>query len=99
MAAASVTEYGNPRSDAALLHGLSPLHQMARVLAPTLLVHGEQDTNVPVGESIRAHQALLAAGVRTELMLLPGEGHTIVGHDGRIASTQAIVQWHLRWTS
>ena len=25
-------------------------------------------------------------------MLLPGEGHTIVGHDGRISSTQAIVR-------
>jgi dipeptidyl aminopeptidase/acylaminoacyl peptidase len=99
MAAASVTEYGDPRTDAALLQSLSPLHQMNRVLAPTLLVHGEQDTNVPVGESIRAHRALLAAGVKTELMLLPGEGHTIVGHDGRILSTQAIVDWHLRWTS
>ena len=99
MAAASTTEYGDPRTDAALLHALSPLHQMDRVLAPTLLVHGEQDTNVPVGESIRAHRALRAAGVRTELMLLPGEGHTIVGHDGRIESTQAIVEWHLRWTS
>jgi len=96
MAAASTTEYGDPRTDAALLHALSPLHQMDRALAPTLLVHGEQDTNVPVGESIRAHRALRAAGVRTELMLLPGEGHTIVGHDGRIESTQAIVDWHLR---
>ena len=69
------------------------------MLAPTLLVHGEQDTNVPVGESVRAHQALRAAGVPTELLLLPGEGHTIVGREGRIASTQAIVEWHLRWTS
>jgi dipeptidyl aminopeptidase/acylaminoacyl peptidase len=99
MAAASVTEYGDPRADAALLQSLSPLHQMRPGMAPTLLVHGEQDTNVPVGESIRAHRALLAAGVRTELLLLPGEGHTIVGHDGRISSTRAIVQWHLRWTS
>ncbi len=99
MAAASVTEYGDPRTDAALLRSLSPLHQMRLGMAPTLLVHGEQDTNVPVGESIRAHRALLAAGVTTELMLLPGEGHTIVGHDGRISSTRAIVQWHLRWTS
>ena len=49
-------------ADAALLHALSPLHQMDRVLAPTLLVHGEQDTNVPVGESIRAHRALLRRG-------------------------------------
>src|SRR4029079_12897329 len=61
MAAASVTEYGDPRTDAALLQSLSPLHQMREVRAPTLLVHGEHDTNVPVGESIRAHRALLEA--------------------------------------
>jgi len=99
MAAASVTEYGDPLTDAALLHELSPLHRLDRVQAPTLLVHGEQDTNVPVGESVRAYHALRAAGVRTQLLLLPGEGHTIVGHDGRVASTRLIVDWHARWTS
>ena len=97
MAAASVTEYGDPVRDAELLTALSPIHHFHRVLAPTLLVHGAQDTNVPVGESVRAHRALLQAGVPTDLLLLPGEGHTIVGRDGRIASTRAIVEWHARW--
>lgn len=97
MAAASVTEYGDPETDRAMLTDLSPLHSLHRVLGPTLLVHGEQDTNVPVGESVRAHAALVAAGVPTDLLLLPGEGHTIVGHDGRISSTRSIVEWHTRW--
>lgn len=97
MAAASVTEYGDPVQDAELLTALSPIHLFHRVLAPTLLVHGTQDTNVPVGESVRAHRALRAAGVPTDLLLLPGEGHTIVGRDARIASTRAIVEWHARW--
>jgi dipeptidyl aminopeptidase/acylaminoacyl peptidase len=99
MAAASVTEYGDPVVDADLLRDLSPLHRMDRVRAPTLLVHGEQDTNVPVGESVRAYQALREAGVRTEMFLLPGEGHTIVGREGRVASTRLITEWHKRWTS
>ena len=97
MAAASVTEYGDPRRDASMLYGLSPLHRMHEVIAPTLLVHGEQDTNVPVVESVRAHDALRAAGVATELLLLPGEGHTIVGRDARIALAQAVTGWHARW--
>lgn len=96
MAAASVTEYGDPTIDIELLRQLSPLGSMHRVTAPTLLVHGEQDTNVPVGESVRAHEALRAAGVPTEILLLPGEGHTIVGNDGRLASTRLIVEWHTR---
>jgi dipeptidyl aminopeptidase/acylaminoacyl peptidase len=98
MAGASVTEYGDPVADRDLLTELSPIHRFAGVRAPTLLVHGEQDTNVPVGESVRAHVALQAAGKPTEMLLLPGEGHTIVGHDGRISSTRAIVEWHARWT-
>ncbi len=99
MAAASVIEYGDPAADAALLHGLSPLHRISDAVAPTLLVHGEQDTNVPVAESTRAYEAMCAAGVPTELLLLPGEGHTIVGHEGRVSSTLAIVNWHSRWTA
>ncbi len=99
MAAASVNEYGDPVADAVLLRDLSPLHRISGETSPTLLVHGEQDTNVPVGESTRAHDALLAAGVPTELLLLPGEGHTIVGNEGRVSSTLAIVGWHRRWTA
>ena len=97
MAAASVTEYGDPRADAEMLYDLSPLHRMHEVLAPTLLVHGEQDTNVPVIESVRAHDALSVSGVPTELLLLPGEGHTIVGRAARIELSKVVTRWHERW--
>jgi len=97
MAAASVTEYGDPRADAEMLYDLSPLNRMHEVLAPTLLVHGAQDTNVPVIESVRAHDALSVAGVPTELLLLPGEGHTIVGRAARIELSKAVTTWHERW--
>lgn len=99
MAAASVTEYGDPVNDVELLTDLSPLVRFNRMRVPTFFMHGESDTNVPVIESVQAARALETAGVPTELMLLPGEGHTIVGREGRIASTEAIVDWHLRWTA
>ncbi|MET3805409.1 dipeptidyl aminopeptidase/acylaminoacyl peptidase [Nakamurella sp. UYEF19] len=97
MAAASVTEYGDPVLSADLLRALSPLTHLSRVIAPTLLVHGAQDTNVPVGESIRAHAALKSAGVPTELVLLEGEGHTIVGAPHRAELALAICGWFVRW--
>jgi dipeptidyl aminopeptidase/acylaminoacyl peptidase len=99
MAAASVTEYGDPVTDVEMLTDLSPLVRFDRMRVPTFFMHGESDTNVPVIESVQAARALTAAGVPTDLMLLPGEGHTIVGREGRIASTEAIVDWHLRWTT
>ena len=97
MAAASVTEYGDPVLQADLLRVLSPLTHLHRVRSPTLLVHGDQDTNVPVGESVRAHVALKTAGVPTELLLLPGEGHTVVGAPHRAELALAICSWFVRW--
>ena len=97
MAAASVTEYGDPAGQADLLRALSPLTHLDRVRAPVLLVHGDQDTNVPVNESIRAHAALHAAGVPTDLLLLPGEGHTIVGAEQRTQLALSVTRWFSRW--
>jgi dipeptidyl aminopeptidase/acylaminoacyl peptidase len=97
MSAASVTEYGDPVLQADLLRALSPLTHLHQVRSPTLLVHGDQDTNVPVGESVRAHVALKSAGVPTELVLLPGEGHTIVGASRRAELALAICNWFVRW--
>lgn len=97
MAAASVTEYGDPVLEADLLRALSPLTHLAQVRSPTLLVHGDRDTNVPVNESVRAHAALHAAGIPTELVLLPGEGHTIVGASRRAELALAVCGWFVRW--
>ncbi len=97
MAAASVTEYGDPATQPELLRALSPLTSLAAVRTPLLLIHGDRDTNVPVGESVRAHAALQAAGIPTELLLLPGEGHTIVGAPAREQLALAVVGWFRRW--
>ena len=97
MAAASVPEYGDPVLQPDLLRALSPLTHLSQVRSPTLLVHGDRDTNVPVNESVRAHAALHEAGVPTELLLLPGEGHTIVGAKGRTELALAICDWFVRW--
>lgn len=98
MAAASVTEYGDPRTDPDLLRSLSPLSRFSAAMAPTLLLHGEQDTNVPVGESRRAYERLVSVGATASLLLLPGQGHTIVERDARIALTRGVTSWHHRWT-
>jgi dipeptidyl aminopeptidase/acylaminoacyl peptidase len=97
MAAASVTEYGDPVTDAALLAALSPMTALERVTAPVLLAHGDRDTNVPVGESVQAHAALQALGAVSELLLLPGEGHAIVGRDPLVELSTRVAAWFHRW--
>jgi dipeptidyl aminopeptidase/acylaminoacyl peptidase len=97
MAAASVTEYGDPVADRDLLARLSPMTALDRLRAPVLLAHGDRDTNVPVAESVQAHQALRARGARSELLLLPGEGHTIVGQEHLVTLCERVTLWFDHW--
>jgi dipeptidyl aminopeptidase/acylaminoacyl peptidase len=97
MAAASVTEYGDPVADREMLAALSPLTTADRIAVPVLLTHGDRDTNVPVAESVQLHQALQARGAASELLLLPGEGHTIVGRPNMVELSGRIAAWFDRW--
>jgi dipeptidyl aminopeptidase/acylaminoacyl peptidase len=47
---------------------------------PTLLLHGDEDTDVPYEQSVMMAHALAAAGVPHELVTIPGGEH---GFDGR----------------
>ena len=76
--AAAVTKYGHPERDRALLEDISPLASAGSIDVPLLVVHGEHDTNVPIGE---AHQIVgaLRAGQPVEYLELPGEGTSTGG--------------------
>jgi acetyl esterase/lipase len=73
--AAAVTKYGHPERDRALLEAISPLRQADAIDVPLLVVHGELDTNVPIGEARRIVGALRELGRPVEYLELPGEGH------------------------
>lgn len=75
IAAAAVSKYGDPVHDRQLLHELSPLHHADRIAAPVLVVHGELDTNVPIGEAHRIVAALRRLGKPVRYLELAGEGH------------------------
>ena len=97
MAAASVTEYGDPVADREMLAAISPMTAVERLTSPVLLAHGDRDTNVPVAESVQLHQALQARGAPSELLLLPGEGHTVVGRDHLVELSGRMAAWFDRW--
>ena len=58
MAAISTVEYGDPATQQELLRRLSPIHKLDRVKSPTLVLHGANDTNVPVVEAEQVQQEL-----------------------------------------
>ena len=67
------------------------LAQAAGVDVPWLLVHGTDDTVVPLRDS---HDAREAAGGRPDLVELPGADHVFTG-DATEAMTRAVVAWYL----
>lgn len=85
IAAAAVPKYGDPERDAELLRRLSPLEHFERLRAPLLIVHGENDTNVPIGEALQAASAAQERGVSVELLLFHAEGHELQRRDNREA--------------
>ncbi len=93
MAAISTVEYGDPATQAELLRELSPIHKLDRVKAATLVLHGANDTNVPVVEAEQTVEHLKKRGVPVEYVLFPDEGHGWRKTPNRIRSTVAIVRW------
>jgi dipeptidyl aminopeptidase/acylaminoacyl peptidase len=83
IAAAAVSKYGHPERDRALLEDISPLAAADRIDVPLLVVHGEHDTNVPIGEAHQIVAALRALGRPVEYLELEGEGHTFRRADSR----------------
>ncbi|MCE2862652.1 MAG: sulfatase-like hydrolase/transferase [Opitutaceae bacterium] len=53
----------------------SPLRHVSAGDPPFLILHGDRDPLVPLNQSERLHAALRAAGVSSELVVLPGAGH------------------------
>ena len=99
MAAISTIEYGDPETEADLLRRLSPIHRLDRVEDPTIVLHGANDTNVPVVEAEQVVEDLKRRGVPVEYVLFPDEGHGFRKTKNRIASDVAVVRWfdeHLR---
>ncbi len=75
IAAAAASKYGDPVEDEALLREISPMTAIDAVTAPLLVVHGELDTNVPIGEARQVVAGLRERGREVEYLELSGEGH------------------------
>ena len=93
MAAISTVEYGDPVTQADMLRDLSPIHKVDRVVAPTIVLHGANDTNVPVVEAEQVVASLEERGVPVKYILFPDEGHGWRKTENRITSTVEIVRW------
>ena len=93
MAAISTVEYGDPATESELLQNLSPIHRLDRVITPTIVLHGANDTNVPVVEAEQVVESLEERGVPVKYVLFPDEGHGWRNVENRVTSDVEIVKW------
>lgn len=70
---------------------LSPINLAARADAPILLIHGKDDTVVPIGQSAAMKAALARAGKQVEFVQLNSEDHWLSRSRTRIEMLKAAV--------
>ncbi len=93
IAESAAHKYGHPERDADLLRALSPMSRIDALRVPVLAVHGEHDTNVPVGESRQFVRAARERGLDAELLMLREEGHDFRRADNRRLFRRSAADW------
>ena len=93
IAAAAVSKYGDPEADRDLLADLSPITRIDRLRTPLMVVHGENDSNVPVIEAEQVVAALAERGVPHRYLLFPDEGHELLHRSSRADYLRETVDW------
>lgn len=56
---------------------VSPFYSLDKVTTPTLVVGGEDDWNMPILNSEQLYLVLRRRGIPTQLVVYPGEGHSL----------------------
>ena len=72
---------------------VSPVAHLDRIAAPVLLIHGKDDTIVPLDQSQLMAEAMKKAGKSVELVVLQGEDHWLSTGETRLAMLQATVDF------
>jgi len=88
-------ELGLPWQNPALWMKLSPFYRLDKIVTPTLVVGGDADMNVPILGGQQLYQGLRRLGRETELVIYPGETHSI----RRPSFQQDRLERYLAWYS
>ena len=75
------------------LAAISPVTLAARADAPLLLIHGRDDSVVPLEQSERMQRAMKAAGKPVDLVITDGEDHWLSHAASRVATLKAAVSF------
>ncbi len=75
----------------------SPLFNADKIHTPILFLHGDADTNVPVGESIQMFTALKLLGRETAFVAVKDQNHHILDYNKRQMWQNTIFAWFAKY--
>jgi dipeptidyl aminopeptidase/acylaminoacyl peptidase len=88
---------GNPWDNPQLYTKWSPHLYAKNFKTPTLVVHGELDYRVPVGEGLQLFTTLQRRGVPSKLLYFPDEGHWILKPQNSELWYKTVLDWFDQW--
>ncbi len=83
----------------ALYRQLSPHLAADRFETPSLIIHGQRDLRVPVGQAFELFRALQTRGVESRLVYYPDENHWVLGRDNSLHWYGEVRGWVERWAA
>ena len=75
---------------------LSPISYAANVTTPVLILHGADDSNVPVGQAMYFHRALTQFGAEHDLVIYPRENHVFTERAHQLDVLERVRSWFTR---
>ncbi|MGB7294427.1 MAG: prolyl oligopeptidase family serine peptidase, partial [Candidatus Aminicenantales bacterium] len=88
----------SPLEDPELYIRMSPLFQMDKVKAPTIIFFGAEDRNVPTSQGWTHYRALYHLDkVPVKFLLFPGEPHGLREYSHQLRKIEEEMAWFDRW--
>jgi dipeptidyl aminopeptidase/acylaminoacyl peptidase len=85
------------KDDPALYERISPIASVAEIRSPLLIIHSDQDRNVPPEDSYRLMDELERHGKRFESVIYQGEAHGLADPAHQLDSYRRILTFFDRW--
>lgn len=84
---------GTPWTNPAMYDRWSPHNFVRNFNTPILIIHGELDYRVPIGESLQLFTAVQRKGIDSKLLIFPDEGHWVLKPQNSQRWYHTVLDW------
>lgn len=84
---------GQPWTNPAMYERWSPHNFVKNFNTPILIIHGELDYRVPIGEGLQLFTAVQRKGVDSKLLIFPDEGHWVLKPQNSQLWYHTVLDW------